>query len=52
MKRSTIIIGAGLSGLATGAFLSKAGFEVKIFERTAYVGGRCRSILLSGLILL
>ena len=45
-KQSVVIIGAGLSGLAAAAFLSKAGFQTKIFERTAHIGGRCRSILL------
>ena len=38
-KQSAVIIGAGLSGLAAAAFLSKAGFQTKIFERTAYIGG-------------
>ncbi len=34
------IIGAGLGGLLTGARLSKAGYEVEIFERLPFIGGR------------
>ena len=44
-KQRVVIIGAGLSGLAAAAFLSKAGFQTTIFERTAHIGGRCRSVL-------
>jgi len=43
-QRNTVgIIGGGLAGLAAGCALSDAGFEVKLFERRPYVGGRASS---------
>ena len=38
------IIGAGLSGLAAAALLSKKGYRVEIFEREAVVGGRALTL--------
>ncbi len=38
-----IIIGAGLSGLATALACSKAGLSVRLFEGAGHAGGRCRS---------
>ncbi len=38
------MIGAGLGGLATAAFLAKAGLKTTVFEKTSYIGGRCRSV--------
>lgn len=35
-----LIIGAGLGGLLAGAKLSKAGYEVEVFERLPFIGGR------------
>ncbi|MDD5615328.1 MAG: NAD(P)/FAD-dependent oxidoreductase [Candidatus Methanoperedens sp.] len=35
-----VIIGAGLGGLLAGAKLSKAGYEVEVFERLPFIGGR------------
>ncbi|KCZ71949.1 phytoene dehydrogenase-like oxidoreductase [Candidatus Methanoperedens nitroreducens] len=35
-----IILGAGLGGLLCGAKLSKAGYDVEIFERLPIIGGR------------
>src|SRR5947208_8168655 len=37
------IIGGGLAGLAAGCALSDAGFQVTLFERRPYVGGRASS---------
>jgi zeta-carotene desaturase len=42
-KKSVAIIGGGLAGLAAGCALSDAGFQVTIFERRPYVGGRASS---------
>lgn len=36
-----IIVGGGINGLATGAYLQKAGFEVAIFERRDESGTFC-----------
>ncbi|NJD77138.1 MAG: NAD(P)/FAD-dependent oxidoreductase [Candidatus Methanoperedens sp.] len=35
-----VIIGAGLGGLLAGAKLAKAGYDVEIFERLPFIGGR------------
>lgn len=43
MKR-TIIIGAGVAGLATAALLAKEGHEVFVFEKNERVGGRVGTI--------
>ena len=37
------IIGGGLAGLAAGCALSDAGFQITLFERRPYVGGRASS---------
>ena len=37
------IVGGGLAGLAAGCALSDAGFQVTLFERRPYVGGRASS---------
>ncbi|MDP3105031.1 MAG: NAD(P)/FAD-dependent oxidoreductase [Candidatus Methanoperedens sp.] len=39
-----IIIGAGLGGLLAGAKLCGAGYEVEIFERLPFIGGRFANI--------
>jgi zeta-carotene desaturase len=42
-QKSAAIIGGGLAGLAAGCALSDAGFQVTLFERRPYVGGRASS---------
>jgi phytoene dehydrogenase-like protein len=44
----TVIIGAGLGGLLSGAKLSKAGYDVEIFERLPFVGGRFANLEYKG----
>jgi phytoene desaturase len=39
-KKSVVIIGAGIGGLATGCLLAKAGYEVTILEKNNQPGGR------------
>jgi len=39
-KKRVIIIGAGPGGLTAGMLLASKGFEVRIFEKQDYVGGR------------
>lgn len=44
LERKTVaIVGGGLAGLAAGCALSDAGFEVTIYERRPYLGGRASS---------
>lgn len=40
------IIGAGPGGLAAGMLLSKQGYQVDIYEKDAYVGGRSQPLFL------
>ena len=42
------IIGAGLGGLLAGAKLSKAGYDVEIFERLPFMGGRFANLEYKG----
>jgi phytoene desaturase len=39
-KKSSIVIGSGIAGLATAVRLASKGFEVKVFERNSYPGGK------------
>ena len=41
-KNKIAIIGAGISGLSAAAYLAKEGFEVEIFEKHSFAGGRAR----------
>lgn len=43
MKSDVVIIGAGMSGLATGALLAKGGKRVTILEKGNVVGGRANT---------
>ncbi|KAL9584448.1 MAG: hypothetical protein Q9212_002114 [Teloschistes hypoglaucus] len=42
--RADGIAGAGVGGVATAARLAKAGFDVTVFERNDFTGGRCSLI--------
>jgi prolycopene isomerase len=41
--KKVVIIGCGIGGSAVGALLAQDGFEVEIFEKTKYIGGRFAS---------
>ena len=43
-----VVIGAGLGGLLAGAKLSKAGYNVEIFERLPFIGGRFTNLEYKG----
>lgn len=47
-KRKTIIIGAGIGGLAAAIILAKQGFDVTIYEKNKRPGGRCGQISKQG----
>jgi squalene-associated FAD-dependent desaturase len=48
-QRSTVaIIGGGLAGLSAGSALADAGYQVELFERRPYLGGRASSYELPG----
>ena len=40
MPKHVVIIGSGLGGLATAAYLAKAGLKVTVFEKNEQLGGR------------
>ncbi len=40
MKKKINIIGAGISGLASACYLAKNGYEVFVFEKNSFFGGR------------
>ena len=39
-EKSVIIIGSGIGGIATAAYLAHRGYKVTIFEKNAFPGGR------------
>ena len=41
MKKKVIVIGAGIGGISTAGYLASRGYQVNIFEKNAYPGGRC-----------
>lgn len=41
-KRTAVVIGAGIAGLSAAYDLRKAGFNVRVFEKWDFVGGRMR----------
>ncbi|MFZ5376189.1 MAG: phytoene desaturase family protein [Patescibacteria group bacterium] len=43
-----VIVGGGLSGLATAALLSKQGFQVTVLEKNSSLGGRARVLKKKG----
>ncbi|MCK4747404.1 MAG: phytoene desaturase, partial [Bacteroidales bacterium] len=47
-RRSVIIIGAGIGGIATAGYLASKGFNVTIFEKNVYPGGRCGKYIKDG----
>jgi len=40
MSKSVTIIGGGLAGISTAVFLQDKGYNIKLFESTAKIGGR------------
>lgn len=44
VSKSAIVVGAGAGGVATAARLAKAGFDVTVFEKNDFTGGRCSLI--------
>jgi phytoene desaturase len=44
LSKSVLIVGAGIGGLATGVRLLSKGYQVKIFEKEASIGGRIQPL--------
>jgi phytoene desaturase len=47
-KKKVVIIGAGVGGIATAAFLARSGYSVDVFEKNSTPGGRCSNIVRDG----
>lgn len=47
-KRTAIIVGAGIGGTATAARLAKNGFDVKVYEKNDFSGGRLSLLYKNG----
>jgi phytoene desaturase len=46
--RNIIVLGAGISGLATASLLAKAGHTVKVIEGASWIGGKSKRIVVDG----
>jgi len=47
-KKSAVIIGAGIGGIATAIFLAKNGYNVSVYEKNSTPGGRCGQLIRDG----
>src|ERR1022692_2313804 len=47
-KPTVAVIGGGLAGISAGSALADAGYQVELFERRPYLGGRASSYELPG----
>lgn len=48
MGKDVLVIGAGISGIATALRLAKKGYRVKIIEKNSQAGGRLNQIKKDG----
>jgi phytoene desaturase len=47
-KKSAVIIGSGIGGIATSVYLAKNGYNVEVYEKNSYPGGRCGQLIRDG----
>ena len=47
-QKKAVIIGAGVGGIATAAFLVQNGYAVEVYEKNANPGGRCGQMIQDG----
>ena len=47
-KKSVIVIGSGIGGITTAGYLAHRGYQVSIFEKNAFPGGRCGQYIKDG----
>ncbi len=48
MQKKVVVIGAGFSGLSAAGVLASAGYDVKVFEKNQFPGGRARKFEAEG----
>jgi phytoene desaturase len=46
--KTSVIIGAGIGGIATAVYLAKKGYEVTVYEKNSSPGGRCGQLIREG----
>jgi len=47
-RKKAVIIGAGVGGIATAAFLAQREYDVEVYEKNANPGGRCGQMIQEG----
>ena len=47
-KKNVIVIGSGIGGITTAGYLAHRGHQVSLFEKNAFVGGRCGQYVKDG----
>ncbi len=47
-EKNVVVIGAGIGGIATAAFLAKNGYSVTVYEKNSTPGGRCSQLVRDG----
>lgn len=47
-QKKVIIIGAGIGGIATAGYMANRGYDVTIFEKNPFPGGRCGRYVRNG----
>lgn len=48
LKKSAVIIGAGIGGIATSVYLSRNGYNVSVYEKNSAPGGHCGQLIRNG----
>ncbi|GAB4341223.1 MAG: phytoene desaturase family protein [Flammeovirgaceae bacterium] len=48
MKKRAVIIGSGIAGIGAAIRIANLGFEVEVFEKNAYLGGKLSEFVLNG----
>jgi phytoene desaturase len=48
LKKSAVIIGAGIGGIATSVYLARNGYNVSVYEKNSAPGGRCGQLIRDG----
>lgn len=47
-EKTAVIIGSGIGGIATSILLARNGYQVKVYEKNAFPGGRCSQMIRDG----
>jgi phytoene desaturase len=48
LKKSAVIIGAGIGGITTSVYLAQNGYNVSVYEKNSSPGGRCGQLIREG----